>query len=78
MSFTFLHALTREWGLVEGYSISVDMTLCYLPLSERVEEFPLRDEITNLFPKSVTTRVRIDTGQCIVSAVAGVYAINPL
>ena len=78
MSYTLLHALTTTWGLVEGHSVSVRMTLYYLPLSERAKGFPLRDEITNLFPKSVTIRVRINTGQCIVSAVAGVYSINTL
>ena len=78
MSFTLLHTLTGKWGLVEGHSVSVRMTLYYLPLRERLEGLSLRDEITNLFPKSVPIRVRIDTRQCIVSAAAGVYAANPL
>ena len=78
MSFTLLHALTEKWGLVKGHSVSVDMTLYYLPLSERVEGFPLRDEITNVFPESVTIRVDIETSQCIVSAAAGLYAANTL
>ena len=78
MSFTLLHALTGKWGLVEGHSVSVHMTLYYLPLSERAKGFPLRDEITNLFPKSVAIGVYIPTGQCIVSAVAGVYAAHIL
>ena len=78
MSFTLLHALTGKWGLVEGHSVSVHMTLYFLPLSERVEGSPLRDEITNLFRKSVPIRVHIHTGQCIVSAAAGVYAANTL
>ena len=78
MCFTVLHALTGKWGLVEGHSVSVRMTLYYLPLSERVEGLPLRDEIANLFPKNVSIRVRIDTSQCIeVSAIARVYAADP-
>ena len=78
MSYTLLHALTTTWGLVEGHSVSVKTTLSHLPLSERVKGFPLRDEITNLFPKSVAIRVHIETGQCIVSSAAGVYAANTL
>ena len=78
MSFTLLHALTRKWGLVEGHSVSVHMTLCYLPLIERVKGFPLRDVITNVFPESVTIPVDIDTSQSIVSAAAGLYAANTL
>ena len=78
MSFTLLHALTTTWGLVEGNSVSVEMTLTYLPLSERVKGLPLCDEITNVFPESVTIRVYIDTRECIVSAAAGLYAANTL
>ena len=78
MSFTLLHALTGKWGLVEGHSVSVHMILRFLPLSERVEGSPLRDDITNFFPKSVFFRVHIHMGQCIVSAAAGVYAANTL
>ena len=78
MSFTLLHALTTTWGLVEGHSVSVRMKLSFIPVSERVKGLPLRDEITNLFPKSVAIRVYIDTGQCIVSAAAGLYAANTL
>ena len=54
------------------------MTLYYLPLIERVKGFPLRDEIKNVFPESVTIRVDIDTSQSIVSAAAAVYAANIL
>ena len=78
MTFTFLHALTGEWGLVEGYSVSVDMTLCYLPLSEKLEGLSLCEDIAKLFPNSVSIRVHIDTRQCIVSTVAGVHAANTL
>ena len=72
MSFTLLHALTGKWGLVEGHRVSVHMTLYYLPVCERVNGFPLRDEITNLFRKSVSIRVGVHTGQCIAPTVAGV------